>query len=401
MVGSGNMWVRLRRAASSQSGAIDLASIMVGIVVIGLIGGVIGATIFAVIPWAQDQAAKASLKSVAVAEQAYAGFVVSAQSGTGSIANSSDRSLVRPSEVDGVYVDYDTLVSEGYVQYSDAICAVPNDSASNWNAAIISGSGRSFYLTDEMADPEQVTDGQETCFGVWSEADGTYTVPAVSTNMTLNCDVTTNVSLPFRGANGTYTWSDGETGTLTSSGGDWFNNVPVKTLTAGTTYTFQIDGTFASFTRVDTASQACIVSLDQWDSNSGVTSLSGAFQNATKLTYVAPIPDTVTDTSYMFRQATNFNQDISAWNVSNVTNMQGMFLQASAFNQPLNNWDVGNVTNMQDMFYWTNSFNQPLNNWDVSNVTNMRQMFRLNPSFNQPLNNWDVSNVTDMSSMFN
>ena len=58
----------------NEDGAIDLASVMVGIIVIGLIGGVIAATVFAVIPWAQDNAAKQQLESIHTAENAYYGF---------------------------------------------------------------------------------------------------------------------------------------------------------------------------------------------------------------------------------------------------------------------------------------------------------------------------------------
>ena len=64
----------VREAFKNEDGAIDLASIMVGIIVIGIIGGVIAATVFAVIPWAQDNAAKGVLDSVATAESAYLGF---------------------------------------------------------------------------------------------------------------------------------------------------------------------------------------------------------------------------------------------------------------------------------------------------------------------------------------
>ncbi|MCU1584083.1 MAG: hypothetical protein JWM49_639 [Microbacteriaceae bacterium] len=49
-------------------GAIDLASIMVGVLVIGIIAGVIAATVFAVIPWSQDNAAKQALGAVSTAE---------------------------------------------------------------------------------------------------------------------------------------------------------------------------------------------------------------------------------------------------------------------------------------------------------------------------------------------
>jgi len=42
----------------------------------------------------------------------------------------------------------------------------------------------------------------------------------------------------------------------------------------------------------------------------------------------------------MFYQATSFNQDIGAWNVSGVQNMDSMFRDAQAFNQDLSGWCV-------------------------------------------------------------
>jgi hypothetical protein len=65
---------QVKEAFRNEEGAIDLASIMVGIIVIGLIGGVIAATVFAVIPWAQDNAAKQQLDAVVTAQSAKAGM---------------------------------------------------------------------------------------------------------------------------------------------------------------------------------------------------------------------------------------------------------------------------------------------------------------------------------------
>ena len=109
----------------------------------------------------------------------------------------------------------------------------------------------------------------------------------------------------------------------------------------------------------------------------------------------------VTDVSELFYidfdTPSAFNQNISSWDVSNVTDMEAMFI-ASDFNQPIDNWDVSNVTDMEAMFN-KSDFNQPIGNWDVSSVTNMRGMFYFTP-FNQPIGDWDVSSVTIMRSMF-
>ena len=51
----------------------------------------------------------------------------------------------------------------------------------------------------------------------------------------------------------------------------------------------------------------------------------------------------------MFYNATNFNQNISAWDVGAVTAMQRMFFYSN-FNSTINGWDVGSVANMEFMF---------------------------------------------------
>lgn len=96
----------------------------------------------------------------------------------------------------------------------------------------------------------------------------------------------------------------------------------------------------------------------------------------------------------------SFNQDISGWDVSNVTDMLGMFYGARSFNQPIGNWNVSNVTDMYAMFYEANAFDQDISGWDVSKVTSMKMMFRTATSFNQDISSWKVGSVTDMRSMF-
>ena len=87
--------------------------------------------------------------------------------------------------------------------------------------------------------------------------------------------------------------------------------------------------------------------------------------------------NTLTDMSQLFKDKTNFNADISDWNVGNITTMAAMFQGATNFNQPLNNWNTASVTDMQLMFESATSFNQPLDGWNnrVSNVTSMDHMF--------------------------
>ena len=54
--------------------------------------------------------------------------------------------------------------------------------------------------------------------------------------------------------------------------------------------------------------------------------------------------------SYLFNGNTSFNQDISNWDVSNVTNMSVMFNGATSFNQDISSWDVSSVTTIWYVF---------------------------------------------------
>lgn len=96
-----------------------------------------------------------------------------------------------------------------------------------------------------------------------------------------------------------------------------------------------------------------------------------------------------------------FNEDISHWDVSNVTDMVGMFHDAHVFNGDLSAWDVSKVTNMHQMFRHSRSFNGEIGNWDVSNVDDMSEMFFDAQSFNQPIGDWNTGSVTTMARMFN
>merc|ERR1712151_391122 len=97
---------------------------------------------------------------------------------------------------------------------------------------------------------------------------------------------------------------------------------------------------------------------------------------------------------------TNFNGNISNWDVSNVGDMQSMFLQNHAFNQDISKWKTGKVRNMYQMFQNATLFNSDLSTWDVSSVTNMGNMFYGATMFNSDLLIWDISKVTIMSNMF-
>ena len=168
------------------------------------------------------------------------------------------------------------------------------------------------------------------------------------------------------------------------------------------TYTIRISGDFPRIYFMGSGDSNKIVSIDQWGTQAW-TSMAYAFNSCGSVEGNAnDVPDltNVTDMSYMFFNAKNFNQNIDNWDTSNVTNMERLFSQAIRFNQPLNNWNTANVINMDAMFYGATIFNQDLNSWNTSSVTNMGGMFFATDSFNGQIGNWDTSNVTNMGYMF-
>ena len=80
----------------------------------------------------------------------------------------------------------------------------------------------------------------------------------------------------------------------------------------------------------------------------------------------------VTNMSSLFNGETDFNQDISSWDVSNVLNFNYMFQNATAFNQDISEWNIISVTNMENMFdnsgLSTTNYDALLIDWAEQNV---------------------------------
>lgn len=80
----------------------------------------------------------------------------------------------------------------------------------------------------------------------------------------------------------------------------------------------------------------------------------------------------IKDMSALFHNS-EFNGDISLWNVSKVMFMDSMF-EGSEFNGDISKWNVSNVKDMHSMFY-NSSFDGDISKWNVSRVKDMDYMF--------------------------
>lgn len=157
--------LQLNQILKSSRAAIDLASIMVGIIVIGLIGGVISATIFAVIPWSQDNAAKQQLDSIASAQSAYRGLSSDKDTQLKD-AVSSPTNTTDPNQVvlNSTFTGSDGLAKNDLLQKSDKYCVIASADGSDYNAYSLSGSGKVFKMTAQGKETSTVKN-EVTCLG--------------------------------------------------------------------------------------------------------------------------------------------------------------------------------------------------------------------------------------------
>lgn len=193
---------------------------------------------------------------------------------------------------------------------------------------------------------------------------------------------------------------------------DWGDGTVSSNLTEDALHTYEqagayeirISGTFPAlkFCEDNNGCANFKIDLIQWGSNPW-QSMEGTFSGLSKINLLATdAPDLrdVTNLSFMFYKASNFNADISHWDTSSVSDMEFMFGFASSFNGDISQWDTSAVTNMGGMFYIATSFNGDISQWNTSSVIQMHSMFALASSFNTDISLWDTHSVVRMETMF-
>ena len=72
---------------------------------------------------------------------------------------------------------------------------------------------------------------------------------------------------------------------------------------------------------------------------------------------------------YLDYDPSNFNWNLSRWNVSNVKTMELMFYGIKTLNSDISSWNIENVCDMSWMLSGASSFNHNIiKNWDLSNI---------------------------------
>jgi len=194
-------------------------------------------------------------------------------------------------------------------------------------------------------------------------------------------------------------------GTYDVEWGDGSSDVGVSgtqthTYASAGTYDVAVTAATGQILFFGTTDKAKLIDIKNWGSIQWTTMLN-SFRECLNLGLITasdnPNLSLATTTSYMFAFSSNFNGDLSGWNMSGITNISRMFYNASSFNSDIGNWDVSSVVDMQTLFLSASSFNQNLNNWDTSSVTTMVNMFNSAGSFKQSLAGLDIASVTNFT----
>lgn len=147
------------------------------------------------------------------------------------------------------------------------------------------------------------------------------------------------------------------------------------------------------------------VDVSTWDT-SKVTTMYDMFGNCN--TIEVDVSDwnvsNVTTMENMFESCFRFNCDLSKWNVRNVKNINSMFYLCASFEgKGLKKWKLSKkLKELYSVFWGCLKFNEDISKWDVSNITDMFSLFRNCQTFNADLSKWklNVRKVLDMSHMF-
>ncbi|MCC5922090.1 MAG: BspA family leucine-rich repeat surface protein, partial [Cyclobacteriaceae bacterium] len=168
------------------------------------------------------------------------------------------------------------------------------------------------------------------------------------------------------------------------------------------TYRIEILGNFKFIRFFDSGQQEKLISIEQWGEIEW-EAFNAAFRGCSNLVYNATdAPDLlqVDNLSGIFQGCTNFNGDLSNWDVSSITDMSNAFSFTELFNGDISTWDVSNVTNFSAMFRSAFAFNGDIENWEPSNADNMSNMFRATEVFNRDLSRWDLNPGINLFEMF-
>lgn len=148
--------MKILKALKNERGGVDLGSVMTGVVIIGITGGVIAATTLGIIPAIQNNVAKSSLSTISLAQSSH-------KQGTGKYGTMQDlvdKQLVEKS--------YDPSTNEN-ISADGKLCTVVYATGA-YKASAKGASGKYYTITNtalkpvEYTNPSAATIKTNTCF---------------------------------------------------------------------------------------------------------------------------------------------------------------------------------------------------------------------------------------------
>jgi hypothetical protein len=248
-----------------------------------------------------------------------------------------------------------------------------------------SGATQNINLLDENEQPLEVidVDGDDVTVDTGL---GAFIIGIRTNNAgTSNND---QMLLPIQGTNMTIDWGDGTIDTNVSQ-----TNVPDGTVGSGNnvihtypsagTYIIKISGGLTRIFYNNQGDRLKQLAIYQWGNIAWLNLLNAFFGCNNNQVLAQDIPNILNiTTNRLFQLLTNNTQ-----------------LTGNIF---VTNWQInnGSINNLEFLFFGT-QFNQDISGWDVSNINTFRQMFGNNSQFNQNLGDWQLSNnLTNTSLMF-
>ena len=102
----------------------------------------------------------------------------------------------------------------------------------------------------------------------------------------------------------------------------------------------------------------------------------------------------------LFKDKTEFNADLSKWDISRVSDLTTAFKNAVAFNADLSLWDTSELTTLYSSFYNAKLFNSDISKWKLSKLIHLTDTFQQAESFNVDVSKWDVRTLNYMTRAF-
>ena len=145
--------------------------------------------------------------------------------------------------------------------------------------------------------------------------------------------------------------------------------------------------------------------ISGWDMSSVILSLR-MFNNTTLFNQPVPMSwPKCEEPGEMFRGAEAFNQNLNGMSFPIAYDFESMFNGATIFNGSLNDWVIPNGEDFDLFLANCPAFNNTLNNWTFGNNFHsevaISRFFQNSDIFNQDLSTWDTTYVTEMLDTFN